>query len=103
MGVLTDDRTQHRYQACRDEDCQRFACRVWKEGYRAGYGAGHAAGRAEGTSRLSGASVAAARAAQAIPSAQRQVPQWRVVSVDKVPGPRPRVIEPTRVIPPEPR
>ena len=47
-GVLTGERQQHRYQACRDEGCQRFACRVWKEGYRAGYGAGHAAGRAEG-------------------------------------------------------
>jgi flagellar biosynthesis/type III secretory pathway protein FliH len=48
MGVLTDARTQHRYQTCQDEDCQRFACRVYKEGYRNGYGAGHAAGYAEG-------------------------------------------------------
>ena len=42
MGVLNGQ--QHRYQTCRDEDCQRFACRV----YRAGYAAGHAAGYAEG-------------------------------------------------------
>jgi hypothetical protein len=48
MGVLTDARTQHRYQACRDEDCQRFACRVYREGYRDGYAAGQAAGYAEG-------------------------------------------------------
>ena len=32
MGVLTDARTQHRYQTCRDEECQRFACRVYREG-----------------------------------------------------------------------
>jgi hypothetical protein len=48
MGVLTGERTQHRYQACRDEDCQRFACRVYREGYEAGYGAGHAAGYSAG-------------------------------------------------------
>jgi flagellar biosynthesis/type III secretory pathway protein FliH len=56
MGVLTNARTQHDYRRCRDEDCQRFACRVYKEGYRAGYDAGeaegyvkgHAAGYAEG-------------------------------------------------------
>ena len=23
--------SQHPYQACRDEDCERYACRVWKE------------------------------------------------------------------------
>jgi len=46
MGVVNGE--QHRYQACRDEGCQRFACRVFKEGYQAGYGAGHAAGMAEG-------------------------------------------------------
>ena len=47
MGVL-GVRTEHRYQTCRDEDCQRFACRVYREGFRDGYGAGHAAGHAEG-------------------------------------------------------
>jgi hypothetical protein len=58
MGVLTDERTQHRYQTCRDEDCQRYACRVYKEGYRngyedgyaAGYGAAHSDGYSEGYS-----------------------------------------------------
>jgi hypothetical protein len=48
LEVLTGERTQHRYQACRDEDCQRFACRVWKEGYAEGYGDGQAAGYATG-------------------------------------------------------
>jgi hypothetical protein len=47
-GVLTGERTQHRYLACRDEGCQRFACRVYKEGYQHGYGAGHATGYAQG-------------------------------------------------------
>jgi hypothetical protein len=47
MGVLTDAR-QHRYQACRDEDCQRFACRVYREGYQDGYEEGQAAGYAAG-------------------------------------------------------
>ena len=48
MGPLTSERIAHRYQTCRDEDCQRFACRVYQEGYRDGYGAGHAAGYAAG-------------------------------------------------------
>jgi hypothetical protein len=48
MGMLTDERTQHRYQTCRDEDCQRYACRIYREGYDNGYGAGHAAGETKG-------------------------------------------------------
>jgi hypothetical protein len=48
MGVLTDEREQHRYQTCRDESCQRFRCRVYKEGYRDGYDDGEAAGYAAG-------------------------------------------------------
>jgi flagellar biosynthesis/type III secretory pathway protein FliH len=47
MGVL-DVRTQHRYQTCRDEDCQRYACRVYREGYANGKEAGKAEGRAAG-------------------------------------------------------
>jgi hypothetical protein len=47
MGVLTDERTQHRYQTGRDEDCQRYACRIYREGYDNGY-AGHAAGETKG-------------------------------------------------------
>jgi hypothetical protein len=48
MGGLTDARTQHRYQTCQDEDCQRFACRVYDEGFQAGQAAGHASGFAQG-------------------------------------------------------
>jgi hypothetical protein len=41
MGVLSNATTQeHRYQTCRDEGCQRFACRVYREGYRNGFAAG---------------------------------------------------------------
>jgi hypothetical protein len=43
---------EHRYQTCRDEDCQRYACRVYREGYANGYedgqAAGYVAGYAEG-------------------------------------------------------
>ena len=54
--MLTDERTQHDYRRCRDEDCQRYACRIWREahregydeGYNDGYGAGHAAGYSAG-------------------------------------------------------
>jgi hypothetical protein len=46
--VLTGERTQHDYRRCRDEDCQRYACRIYREGYEAGYAAGHAAGYATG-------------------------------------------------------
>jgi len=46
MGVLTDAR-KHVYQLCRDDLCQRFACRVYKEGYINGKLAGRAEGRAE--------------------------------------------------------
>jgi flagellar biosynthesis/type III secretory pathway protein FliH len=48
MGVLTDARQQHDYRRCRDEDCQKYACRIWREAYAEGYGAGHAAGHAQG-------------------------------------------------------
>jgi hypothetical protein len=44
MGVLTNARTQHRYQTCRDESCDRFACRVYREGRRDGYDEGYAEG-----------------------------------------------------------
>lgn len=46
--MLTDARTQHRYQACRDESCDRFACRVYREGVRDGLAAGEASGFARG-------------------------------------------------------
>lgn len=52
MALLPGPREEHRYQLCDDEYCERFPCRVYKEGYEAGYGAGagggYAAGRADG-------------------------------------------------------
>ncbi len=45
---MTGARRQHAYQACRDGDCQRFACRVYREGYRNGRDDGKAEGHAEG-------------------------------------------------------
>ena len=47
--MLTNGRTkEHLYQTCRDEFCQRYACRVYREGYFNGKLAGVAQGRAEG-------------------------------------------------------
>jgi hypothetical protein len=45
MGVVNGE---HRYQACRDPECQRFACRVYQEGEQTGFDRGHAVGEAEG-------------------------------------------------------
>lgn len=46
------DRHRHDYQTCRDPDCPRFPCRVyregWEEGYRQGRAAGYVAGYAAG-------------------------------------------------------
>jgi hypothetical protein len=39
---------EHRYDQCGTEDCPRFPCRVWKEGYVRGYAEGSAAGYAAG-------------------------------------------------------
>jgi len=50
MGVLTDVRKQHMYQTCQDDLCQRFGCRVYKEGFRNGREQGRSEGRAEGES-----------------------------------------------------
>jgi hypothetical protein len=47
MGVIS-----HEYAACDDEDCQRFPCRIYKEGHAGGkvegYQIGYAAGYPEG-------------------------------------------------------
>ena len=48
MGFTAGAEAEHRYQACDDEWCDRFPCRVYREGYEAGYSAGHAAGYAAG-------------------------------------------------------
>jgi len=44
MGVTTS----HEYTACDDEDCQRYPCRLYKEGYADGYADGYQIGYAEG-------------------------------------------------------
>ena len=48
MGLLTGNAAEHRYEHCRDDYCQRFPCRVYKQGYADGYRDGHLAGYAEG-------------------------------------------------------
>jgi hypothetical protein len=60
MGVRTGQ--QHEYRTCRDEDCDRFPCRVYREGYRNGYedgyadgyGSGYASGFADGMAACPG-------------------------------------------------
>jgi hypothetical protein len=52
MALLPGTQRKHDYRTCRDPDCPRFPCRVYKEGKAdgrgGGYAAGEAAGRAEG-------------------------------------------------------
>ena len=48
MGLLTGNAAEHRYEQCGDEYCQRFPCRVYKQGYADGWRDGHLAGYAEG-------------------------------------------------------
>ena len=48
MALLAGTAEEHRYQLCGDEWCERFPCRVYKEGYAAGHAAGFASGYAEG-------------------------------------------------------
>jgi len=43
MGVIS-----HEHAACGDEDCQRYPCRLYKEGYADGYADGYQIGYAEG-------------------------------------------------------
>lgn len=48
MGSTTGTSTEHRYPLCRDESCERYACRIFKEGQRDGYDLGWHRGRAAG-------------------------------------------------------
>jgi hypothetical protein len=48
MGSAAPASDGHRYQLCRDEFCERFPCRVFKEGYRDGWQYGYQRGHAEG-------------------------------------------------------
>jgi hypothetical protein len=46
MGGRNDDHPH--YSECGDPNCPRFACQVWKDGYRRGWDDGCAQGYAEG-------------------------------------------------------
>ena len=48
MALLAGTGTEHRYQTATTSECDRFPCRVYKEGYSAGHGAGFGAGYAAG-------------------------------------------------------
>ena len=48
MALAAATSAEHRYQHCGDECCERFPCRVYKEGYRNGYLDGYAAGYSAG-------------------------------------------------------
>lgn len=44
MGGTQD----HDYRTCRDQDCERYICRIYQEGLRNGQEDGYARGYAEG-------------------------------------------------------
>jgi hypothetical protein len=48
MGVRERTSTEHRYQTCRDEFCDRFPCRIYQEGRRDGQQEGYQQGWSEG-------------------------------------------------------
>ena len=48
MGILPGNGDEHRYQHCKDEDCDRFSCRLYKEGYRNGREDGYQDGYEQG-------------------------------------------------------
>jgi flagellar biosynthesis/type III secretory pathway protein FliH len=60
MGVRAAEGTEHRYQLCRDEFCDKFPCRIYKEGRRDGYEDGHLHGWNEGYADGYSAGMAAA-------------------------------------------
>jgi hypothetical protein len=43
-------KAEHDYETCGDPYCERFPCRVYREGYEAGYRDGAASGYASGYS-----------------------------------------------------
>jgi len=44
MALPAGTPQEHRYQLCRDEDCERFPCRLYKEGRRDGIEEGYRRG-----------------------------------------------------------
>ena len=55
----------HEYQTCDDDDCPRFICRVYKEGFANGHWVGYADGQASGYGEGYGDGYAAAESAAA--------------------------------------
>jgi len=39
---------EHRYESCRDAECERPYCRIWREAWAEGYAEGYDAGLAAG-------------------------------------------------------
>lgn len=54
MALLAGAGTEHRYQLCRDEYCDRFPCRVYKEGQQDGDSRGYERGFADGLASCPG-------------------------------------------------
>jgi flagellar biosynthesis/type III secretory pathway protein FliH len=49
MGVVSRGKTpEHLAEACQDDDCPRFPCRIYKQGWRAGYDRGFREGYDDG-------------------------------------------------------
>jgi len=48
MGIWARARDKHEPRTCTDESCERFGCRMWREGWQEGYDAGEAAGYGSG-------------------------------------------------------
>jgi hypothetical protein len=59
MGVRQGTGTGHRYQLCRDEFCENYICRVYKEGHRDGHDEGRVLGYNKGYADGYGAGYAA--------------------------------------------
>ena len=37
VTAVTAARGEHRYESCRDKECERIPCRAFREGYGEGY------------------------------------------------------------------
>ena len=48
MGGAARTATEHRYEYCGDDNCPRFACQVYREGFGDGHRRGFDEGRAQG-------------------------------------------------------
>lgn len=62
---------EHLYEACRDEDCQRTACRAYREGREEGYQEGYEDGYAKGYEAGYGAGFTAGFAAGAASAGEK--------------------------------